>query len=43
MSWKPAASWVAADLSPSVTEMNTVPDAGSPAPAAAWALPNAVG
>ena len=43
MSWKLAASWVAADLSPSVTEMNTVPEFGSSAPAAACALPNAAG
>ena len=40
---KPAAICVAADLSPSVTEMNTVPPGGSPAPAAACALPKAVG
>ena len=38
-----AASCVAAGLSPSVTVMNTVPSVGSPAPAAACALPNAVG
>ena len=43
MSWKPAASCVAAGLSPSVTEMNTVPELGSSAPAAACALPNAAG
>ena len=43
MSWKPAASCVAADLSPSVTEMKTVPEAGSSAPAAACAFPNAAG
>ena len=34
---------VAAGLSPSVTEMNTVPEAGSSAPAAACAFPNAAG
>ena len=43
MSWSEAASCVAAGLSPSVTLMNTVPDVGSRAPAAACALPNAVG
>src|SRR5919202_2062607 len=42
-SWSEAASWVAAGLSPSVTEMNTVPEAGSSAPAAPWALPKAAG
>src|SRR5919202_64599 len=42
-SWSEAASWVAAGLSPSVTEMNTVPEAGNSAPAAAWALPKAAG
>ena len=34
---------VAAGLSPSATVMNTVPESGSRAPAAAWALANAVG
>ena len=43
MSWKLAANWVAAGLSPSVTEMNTVPELGSSAPAAACAFPNAAG
>ena len=43
MSQNPAASWVAAGLSPSVTEMNTVPAVGSSEPAAACALPNAAG
>ncbi len=38
-----AASWVAVGLSPSVTLMKTVPADGRMAPAAAWALPNAVG
>ena len=42
-SWKRAASCVAAALSPSVTVMKTVPSSGSETPAAAWALPNAVG
>ena len=43
MSWKAAAIWVAAGLSPSVTEMKTVPEPGSSAPAAACALPKAAG
>ena len=43
MSQKPAASWVAAGLSPSVTEMNTVPVLGSSDPAAACAFPKAAG
>ena len=43
MSWKAPAICVAADLSPSVTLMNTEPEPGSSAPAAAWAVPNAVG
>ena len=43
MSWKAAAIWVAAGLSPSVTLMNTLPACGSSAPAAAWALPKAAG
>ena len=42
-SCREAASWVAAGLSLSVTVMNTVPPVGSCAPAAAWALPKAVG
>ena len=42
-SWSATASWVAAGLSPSVTLMKTVPERGSSAPAAACALPKAVG
>ena len=42
-SWNRAASWVATALSVSVTEMKTVPSSGSETPAAAWALPKAVG
>ena len=42
-SWKRSASPVAAALSASVTLKNTVPDSGSETPAAACALPNAVG
>ena len=42
-SWKRAAIWVAAGLSVSVTVMKTEPSAGSSTPAAACALPKAVG
>ena len=42
-SQKRVASWVAAALSASVTVMKTVPELGSRTPAAAWALPKAVG
>ena len=42
-SLKWTASWVAAGLSESVTLMKIVPSRGRLTPAAAWALPNAVG